>query len=380
MPIAEIITIGTEILLGEIDDTNATFLSRRLNELGISVYRKTSIGDNVQRIASLIQETLTRCDIIITTGGLGPTVDDPTREALALAWGTELQFHPELWEQIKRHLKLYNREPTENNRRQAYLPITAIPVENPVGTAPAFILSKAGKTIACLPGVPQEMKYLMDHTIIPFLKNQFDLQGLIKTRVLHTVGIGESLIDTSISDFETLSNPTVGLAAHAGQVDIRITVKANSLQEAEQMIRPIEIEIHNRLKDHIYATDEVSLEQVAMNTLRNHNWRLIVCEHQSHAILARRLEPFSDVFIAGEILTSKVTDEELVIESERFKDSYQVECALGISVHQDQESPAITIYLSTPDSKTTFSRPYGGAPQSAAIWGVNHALDILRKL
>ena len=139
MSSAEIITIGTELLLGEIDDTNATYIARELRDVGIDLYRKTTVGDNARRIAQTIQEALQRTDIIITTGGLGPTVDDPTREAVALAVGVETEFRPELWEQIQNRFQRFGRKPTENNKRQAYVPKGAIPVENPVGTAPSFI-------------------------------------------------------------------------------------------------------------------------------------------------------------------------------------------------------------------------------------------------
>ncbi|MGB9586155.1 MAG: competence/damage-inducible protein A [Anaerolineales bacterium] len=380
MPIAEIITIGTEILLGEIDDTNATYLSQRLNAIGVDVYRKTTIGDNAQRIATLIQETLTRSDILITTGGLGPTVDDPTREAVARALGVELQYHPELWEQIEERFHRYHRQPSENNRRQAFLPSIAIAIENPVGTAPAFIVQPGNKTIACLPGVPREMEYIMENSIIPFLKSAYHLKGLIKTRTLHTAGMGESMIDSILSDLETLTNPTVGLAAHSAQVDIRITVKADSDSEANALIKPIEEEIRKRLKENIYGADGETLEQIALESLKSHQWRLVVCESNSDGNLIQRLHRFSDPFIAGEIQSGTLTDEELSAATERFRNFHSVECGLGIAITPNQQTQNITIYLSTPINKKIYSRPYGGPPQYAPIWAGNHALDILRKI
>src|SRR5512135_2170348 len=139
MPAAEIIAIGTELLLGEIQDTNTRYLARLLRDYGVDLYRTTIVGDNVDRIAHAIRESLSRCQIIITTGGLGPTVDDPTRQAVAMAAGTELEFQPQLWDQIQDRFERFGRNPTENNRRQAYIPRGAIAMENPVGTAPAFI-------------------------------------------------------------------------------------------------------------------------------------------------------------------------------------------------------------------------------------------------
>ena len=183
MPNAEIITIGTEILLGEIVDTNAQYLARSLRDHGIDLFRTTSVGDNPQRIALAVQEGLRRSTIIITTGGLGPTVDDPTREAVALAIGVPTEFRPDLWDQVQARFRRYGRIPTENNRRQAYIPQGAIPVENPVGTAPCFIVEIDGRAIISLPGVPREMEYLMQHAIIPYLCERYDLRSTIKARV-----------------------------------------------------------------------------------------------------------------------------------------------------------------------------------------------------
>ena len=192
MPSAEIITIGTEILLGEIVDTNARFLARCLRDIGVDLYRKTSVGDNAKRIAQAVQQALERCDFVITTGGLGPTVDDPTREAIALAMGVSTEFRPELWQQIEERFTRYGRQPTENNKRQAYVPETSIAVENPVGTAPAFIVETGNQAIISLPGVPREMEYLMKNAILPYLRQHYTLKGIIKARVLHTAGAGES--------------------------------------------------------------------------------------------------------------------------------------------------------------------------------------------
>ena len=169
MPSAEIIAIGTELLLGSILDTNSQYLAKELNRAGIDLFRWTIVGDNPQRIKQTILEAYSRTDIIITTGGLGPTIDDPTREAAALAWGVSLEFHPKLWLQIVDRFDKYGRYPTENNRRQAYIPKGAQPIENPVGTAPAFYLERDRKTLICLPGVPAEMKYLFQKSVMPML-------------------------------------------------------------------------------------------------------------------------------------------------------------------------------------------------------------------
>jgi competence/damage-inducible protein CinA-like protein len=276
MPTAEIITIGTEILLGEIVDTNARFIARQLRDAGIDLYRKTTVGDNATRIATAIQQAMESSDIIITTGGLGPTIDDPTREAVALALETETEYRPELWEQIKARFERFGRIPTENNKRQAYVPVGAIAVENPVGTAPAFISERDMCSIIALPGVPREMEYLLMNTVLPYLKERYSFTGIIKARIIHTAGIGESQIDEMITDLETLHNPTVGLAAHSGQVDVRITAKADTEPEADVLIKEIEIQLRRRLGDWIYGADEETLEKAALQALQKKGWRLTV--------------------------------------------------------------------------------------------------------
>ena len=247
MPSAEILTIGTELLLGEIVDTNSRYISRLLRDHNVDIFWLSTVGDNADRIAEAIKLGLERSEIIVTTGGLGPTIDDPTREAAALALGVEAEFRPELWQQVQDRFARFGRTPTENNKRQAYVPAGAIAIENPVGTAPAFIGETEKNALICLPGVPREMEYLMANAVIPYLKQRFDLKGMIKARILRTAGGGESAIDELISDLETLSNPTVGLAAHAGSVDVRITAKAGSQQEADDLIAPVEEDLRQRL-------------------------------------------------------------------------------------------------------------------------------------
>ena len=398
MPSAEIITIGTEILLGEILDSNARYLARQLRDLGIDLYRKTTVGDNTQRIAQAIQQALERCEIIITTGGLGPTVDDPTREAVASALDIPSEFRPELWEQIQNRFKRYGRQPTENNKRQAYIPQGARPVENPVGTAPAFIVEKEiskrssgelrSQVIISLPGVPSEMEYLLENAILPYLREHYQLSGIIKTRLLHTAGVGESLIDERIGDLETLSNPTVGLAAHSGQVDVRITAKAGSEAEADQMIQTIEQELRNRLGDWIYGVDQETLEEVALRALHSRGWTLAVVEFNSAVGLVNRLSPpqaaklgsLAQVFKGGEVAIPLAEAAGLAAQVAACRLSRQVDVCLGIAIFPAGEKQDVALAWVTPEGAQETLRPYGGPPEYAPRWAIHHALDILRKM
>jgi competence/damage-inducible protein CinA-like protein len=380
MPSSEIITIGTEILLGEIVDTNARYLARSLRDIGVDLYRKTSVGDNVRRIAQAIQQALERCDIVITTGGLGPTVDDPTREAVALAVGVSIEYHPELWEQIQARFERYGRTPTDNNRRQAYIPQGALAVENPVGTAPSFIVETQGKVIIALPGVPREMEYLMQHEIIPFIRQRFNLHGVIKARILHTSGAGESVIDEKVGDLEALSNPTVGLAAHSGQVDVRITAKAESEAAADVMIAEVEAIVRSRLGDWIYGADQETLEEIARARLQQRNWKITIVEAGLNGALLNRFSSHPDQFAGGVLLSSISEADDLAQLTDSIRQKYEAQVGIGTSLVLGTEKHDIQIILITPDGTQSFSRPYGGPAGNAPRYAANHCLDLLRHL
>jgi len=400
MPSAEVITIGTEILLGEILDTNAQFIARKFRDVGIDLYRKITVGDNVNRIAWVIQQSMERCDIILTTGGLGPTVDDPTREAIALAVGKETIFRPELWEQIQARFQRFGRQPTENNKRQAYIPEGAIPVENPVGTAPAFIVEddeshsppdsaqSQVKTIIALPGVPREMEYLLERAVLPYLRTRYQLTGIIKSRLIHTVGIGESQIDDLIGKLETSSNPTVGLAAHSGQVDVRITAKAESEAKADELIGEVEKVLRKRLSSWIYGADQETLEEAALQALQRRGWTLATIESGLSGNLIRRLCIASQnwelgktsPFRGGEVITMLPTLEELSTMTETCRQKLQVEVGLGVTIYQRPDKQDVSIVLITPKGRQEFIRPFGGPPEYAPRWALHHSLDIIRKI
>lgn len=380
MPVAEIITIGTELLLGETVDTNTRYIARSLRDIGIDLYRASTIGDNAERIAQIIKEGLSRADIIITTGGLGPTVDDPTREAVALGMGVGTEFRPELWKQIEERFKRYGRTPTENNKRQAFVPEGAIALENLVGTAPAFIVEDGNKAVISLPGVPREMEYLIHEKVIPYLIKRYELKGVIKTRILHTSGVGESQIDEEIADLETLSNPTVGLAAHAGQVDVRITAKAETLPEAEKLISELEAEIKKRLGGWVYGVDEETLEMVALNKLIDLKWKLCVIESGLDGMVIQRLAKAGTPFVGGEMLTIPPEKEALPALVRDACQTKDADVGIGIILEPGKTQQHIHIAVKTPFRERAISRSYGGPPQLAPTWGTNICLDLLRKL
>jgi competence/damage-inducible protein CinA-like protein len=275
---AEIIAIGTEILLGEITDTNSVHMARNLRDIGVNIYYMTSVGDNKERIASAINIALQRADIVITCGGLGPTVDDMTRQAIAHATNRELIFHTSLFKQIEQRFATYRVKMSENNRRQAFLPAGALPIVNPVGTAPAFIVQDKDKHIISLPGVPREMKFLLQESVMPYIQKQYQL-GVIKARILKTAGIGESALDELLGDaLLNESNPSVGLAAHHGIIDIRLTAKAPNLDDANTLLRTVAEQVYQRAGQYIFGEDDADLVDTLLKELNDNKIILNIVE------------------------------------------------------------------------------------------------------
>lgn len=289
---AEIIAIGTEILLGEITDTNSVYLARELRAIGVNLYYMTSVGDNLFRIANAIRIAMSRADVVITCGGLGPTVDDMTRQAVADATDRELEFQQWLYDQIAERFASFKTKMTENNSRQAYLPANAIPIENPVGTAPCFIVEHQGKAIISLPGVPREMKFLTQERVIPYLREKYSL-GIIKARVLKTAGIGESSLDAMIGD-ELLNhaNPSIGLAAHHGIIDVRLTAKAVNEAKADEMLDEMEAKVLEKSGQFIFGRNEEMLEQILLDFMKAHQLKIAVIEAGIGDALITRLKAF----------------------------------------------------------------------------------------
>jgi competence/damage-inducible protein CinA-like protein len=375
---AEIITIGTEILLGEIVDTNTKTLARALRDIGLDIYRTSTVGDNADRIASAVKESMLRASAVITTGGLGPTVDDATREGIASAFDVETSYDPELWSQIEARFASFGLKPTENNRRQAFIPEGAIPIENPVGTAPAFIMESESSSVIALPGVPAEMVYLLEENIIPYLRKRLNLRGIIKSRILRTAGMGESQIDHKIEDLERLSNPTVGLSAHPGRVDIRITAKAESEASADDLIWGVEATLRQRLGENIYGYDKDTLEDVLVDWLRQNNERIVTMEFGTASALAGSLSSFSDVYAGGKLLTQSELDQAAMILQD-FAITTESQYGLCLILLQEEAGFKLTSHLLINGEMITKTRTYSGQFVYIEARAVSIALERMRR-
>lgn len=378
MTTAEIITIGTELLLGEIQDTNTQFLARQLREMGINLFRATTLGDNVERVAVAMREAVSRADIVITSGGLGPTVDDPTRDAVSRAFEKPLIFDQKAWKKINaRYVKL-RRVPTENNKRQAFFPSGSIIVNNPVGTAPAFIFDSGSSVLICLPGVPGELEYLFKRKITPFLKSRFQLNTKVHVYVLHTSGIGESVVDEKIGDLEKLTNPTVGLLAHSGQVDIRIAAKAGSRREAKALMSPIIKSIKDCLPTDVFGVNEESLVGVVSKRMLQNQKSLRILEYGVDEELLKVFyemnwvrKPLLHVDHPCSTKQLRKTLSEVPVEEKTID--------LAISIDDSKNTTALNLAIRLDNNIDAFERLYSGPFRTRWKWAENVILDFLRR-
>lgn len=399
---AEIVTTGTELLLGEIVDTNAAYIARQVREVGVNLYYKTTVGDNRQRLAEVLRLGLSRSDVIIVTGGLGPTVDDITREAVADATGQALELRPEIVERLEQQFARWGRTVGQNNLRQAWLPRSAMMLTNPIGTAPGFIAETDAGAIICMPGVPREMKRMMADHVLPYLQTHVGSEGgAIHTRILHCAGIGESLIDEHIGHLMTAGNPTVGLAAHMGRVDIRLAARAESSTEAEALLAPVEAEIRRKLGAWIYGIDEDTLGSVVAGLLRGQEGALAVVETNTGGAIANAVAEADEGVITASLVADSLADlpEKLGLEqaptlaeagARRVAEALQAqtgaEYALALlgSAEPDQgfwtaNRGETWLALATPGGIHTEYVTVGGTDEFTCNWLTVFSLNTLRK-
>jgi len=305
---AEIITIGTELLIGQIVDTNSAHIGRRLTPLGIDLAYVTAVGDSRAEMAETLSLALKRSQIIIITGGLGPTEDDLTREVVSQVAGRRLVFRQHLMDQIEEHFHRRGFRMVPSNRRQAFIPDGAIPIENPVGTAPGFILEEEGRALITLPGVPREMEFLMETAVIPYLRKKFAIkEGTVQYKVLRVCGLGESGVNEQIADIiREGGNPSIGLLASPGDIKIRIMAKGARPSEAKSLIEEAEARIRGRLGELIYGVDEETLEGSVTQLLEEMKLTLSTAEPYTGGLIAQRLSGTGSAqFLQGIVLNTQ---------------------------------------------------------------------------
>lgn len=386
---AEIITIGTELLLGAIHDTNATYIAVELNKAGVDVMYRTTVGDNEARIASVIDAALDRVDVVLTTGGLGPTVDDVTRQGVARATGHPLEFNQVLNDEIAALFETRGYRFSDNNRRQAYIPEGAEIVRNPIGTAPTFILETDRGAVMVMPGVPREMRLLLEKEMLPWIQSHMDAPATIASRTIRTAGIGESRIDEILAELLVQTNPTVGLAAHTGQTSVRIVAKAANEKAAQVMILPTEKAIRERLGPWVYGIELETIEQAALKTAEKYGVSIAAVEVDTDDIIRRRvsatdgetsaLKGFLEGYNNGTVPPEELTQQALAA-ARAARGGLEADYGISMVMTTD-ESGEIGAAMAVDWENGEYVRPFDWRFERADIleWAATHLFATLRK-
>ena len=300
----ELLCVGTELLLGNILNTDARDLSRELTALGLNVRYHSVVGDNPERLRAAVEVARGRADVIITTGGLGPTCDDLTKQTLAEAFGKKLVFHPECAETIRAFFARMGRKMTDNNLQQAYLPEGCTILDNAWGTAPGCAFESGGKRVVMLPGPPRECLPMFRERAMPWLAALSE--GVIRSRTLRVFGMGESEVESLLRDrMNALTNPTLAPYAKEGEVELRITAKAASPEEAAALIAPVEAEVRALLGRKVYGADVSGLEQVVLDGLKARGLTMGTAESCTGGLIAKRMTdlPGSSAVLKGGVVS-----------------------------------------------------------------------------
>ncbi len=359
----EIIAVGTEILLGNIVNTNAAYLAEKCAGLGLSCYHQDVVGDNEERLSETIRLALTRADIILLSGGLGPTQDDLTKEAAAKVMGKELYLHEPSKEAIRQFFAERNMEITDNNWKQAMVPEGCIVVENPGGTAPGIIIAENGKHVVLMPGPPGELIPMFERSIMPYLAGL--TTGVIYSQTVKICGVGESKAESMVEDLvNAQDNPTIATYAKTGEVHLRVTATAPDEKEAKKLVKPMVKELKGRFGNHVYTTDsEVTLEKAVVDLLMANKLTACTVESCTGGMLSARLinvPGVSEVFKSGYVTYSNKSKRKLLGIK---KNILMKHGAVSEQIAKEMAKTAATLARTDVSVSTTgIAGPDGGTP------------------
>jgi nicotinamide-nucleotide amidase len=303
--IVETLAVGTELLLGQIVNSNASVIGARLAESGLDHYHQSVVGDNVPRIVDAVQRAVGRADALIITGGIGPTQDDLTREALCVVAGVEMRFDDEYADRLRRRWERSWRTMPSTNLRQAEYPDGAERMPNPKGTAPGVRMQIGDTWVFAVPGVPAEMMVMLDETVLPFLRGQAGEASMVVSRVIRTWGESESRVAEIMGDlYESAINPTMAFLASSGEIKVRLTAKADDATAAEALIAPMETEVRRRLGPLVFGADDETVERMLLASLDGRGWTLATAESATGGIIAGRITsvPGSSALFRGSVV------------------------------------------------------------------------------
>lgn len=312
---AEVVSVGTELLLGQIVDTNAAYLARALSEVGITLYRRATVGDNMDRLVAALTQALADSDVVLTIGGLGPTMDDITRDGLAAALGDTLHPNAEIAERLREFFESRGMAVLESNLRQALVPAHGRAIDNPNGTAPGLLFEKDGKIGIALPGPPNEFIPMVENHVLPYLRQKTGNVGTIRSRVLRIAGVGESAVEDRVKDLMLDANPTVAPYAKVGEVHLRVTARADTAEEADTLIAERAVLVRERLGDAIYGENDDPLEKAVVTLLKARGKTVATAESCTGGLVAQRITDVagsSAVFPGGVVAYSNEAKADLV--------------------------------------------------------------------
>ncbi len=405
---AEIISVGTELLLGDIVDTNAPYLSRVLSTLGIDVFYRVTVGDNVTRLSDALNTACERADLIITIGGLGPTQDDLTKETIAEVFGETMVSDPASEKTILEFFERRGLPIAQSNLKQALKPESGIPIPNSMGTAPGLILEKNGKIAIALPGPPCEFIPMLEKSVVPYLSSKaVGAPSIIVSRTLRVCGIGESSAEEQIKDLLSSTNPSVAPYAKSGEVHFRITAKAPNEETALDMISGLEKKVRERLGDYVYGIDAETLEYAVVHALIDRGMTLALAESCTGGLIANRITDIpgsSETFLAGVVSYSNAAKTDLLgVPAELIREHGAVSpevaqaMAEGVAARTGadialavtgiagpgggtEEKPVGLVYigLKTPDGVKSIKNLSGGGRTDVKLRASQVALNLIR--
>ena len=361
--IAEVLCVGTELLLGDIVNTNAAYAARELAAIGINVYFQSVVGDNPSRLKQALSLALSRSDLVVMTGGLGPTYDDLTKETVAEAFSLPMELHQPSLNAITAYFNRTGRVMTHNNEKQAWMPKGARVFQNNYGTAPGLAVEQNGKRVVLLPGPPREMEPMFHEEVIPYLKSLSDT--VLLSHVIHIFGMGESMVEDKLKSYMLSHlNPTVAPYAKEGEVQLRVTASAKDVEEAEQRIRPVVGEICDLLGDVVYGIDVGSLQNALVQKLLEKNRKIATAESCTAGLVSKRITEIagsSQVFECGIVSYSNRIKAQVLGVSEQTLEQYT-----EVSEQTAREMARGVRRLSGADigvSVTGIAGPGGGTPE-----------------
>jgi len=402
---AEIISCGTELLLGQITDTNATYLAQNLAGLGIDLYYVSQVGDNLERIVETLQQAWQRSDLIVMTGGLGPTEDDLTRESISALLGETMQVDPEQEATLRARFVNANMPMLERNIKQATLIPSAQSIENPVGSAPGWWVEKDNHIIVAMPGVPREMFRMWQKEVVPRLSKYTG--GLIFTRLLRIYGLGESLVEELLGSLIHNTNPTVATYAKSDAVDVRISAKAEDLEKASQLVAEMEERARQALGYHVFGIEGDTLAGVIGKQLQERHQTLSVMESLTGGLLASTITDFqssSKHFVGGIVAYSSdlkiqmgvpreildhygvVSEETARAMAHAVREHFKTDFGIGVTgvagPDKQEDKPIGTIHIAVegPNGVITDMGPgWRGGRSDNKRYAVLSALNLLRR-